>query len=172
MPPPLLIVLTGTSYLASLRGTWWTTRSMVRRSTWRIPWAEPAASLEPDEAAHAISMVYTTMLPDELRSRYGIYYTPPALTERLITLATEAGIDWSRCRVLDPACGGGAFMAPAAMRIAAELAGCKPALILQRSAPACAASRSIPSPPGCHKPFFRSLWPTFAAPLTDRCLPW
>ena len=69
-----------------------------------------AASLEPDEAAHAISMVYTTMLPGELRARYGIYYTPPASTRRLIAMATEAGVDWSKCRVLDPACG--AFAQP------------------------------------------------------------
>jgi adenine-specific DNA-methyltransferase len=93
-----------------------------------------AASLEPVEAAHAISMTYTTMLPDELRARYGIYYTPPALTRRLIAMATEAGVDWSRCRVLDPACGGGAFMAPAALRIAQALKSCEPAIVLQNIA--------------------------------------
>jgi adenine-specific DNA-methyltransferase len=90
-----------------------------------------AASLEPVEAAHAISMAYTAMLPDELRARYGIYYTPPALTRRLISMATEAGVDWSKCRVLDPACGGGAFMAPAALRIVQALRGCEPAMVLQ-----------------------------------------
>ena len=90
-----------------------------------------AASLDPVEAAHAISVAYTTMLPDELRARYGIYYTPPALTRRLISMATEAGVDWSTCRVLDPACGGGAFMAPAALRMAQALKGCEPAIVLQ-----------------------------------------
>jgi adenine-specific DNA-methyltransferase len=90
-----------------------------------------AARLEPIEAAHAISVAYTAMLPDELRARYGIYYTPPALTRRLIAMATEAGVDWSKCRVLDPACGGGAFMAPAALRIIEELKGCEPAIVLQ-----------------------------------------
>jgi adenine-specific DNA-methyltransferase len=90
-----------------------------------------AARLEPLDAGYLISAIYTGMLPDELRSRYGIYYTPPALTRRLIAMATEAGVDWSRCRVLDPACGGGAFMAPAALRMASELKGCEPALILQ-----------------------------------------
>lgn len=90
-----------------------------------------AARLEPLEAGYVISAIYTAMLPDELRSRYGIYYTPPALTRRLIAMATEAGVDWSRCRVLDPACGGGAFMAPAALRIASELKDCEPAVVLQ-----------------------------------------
>ena len=46
-------------------------------------------------------------------------------------MATDAGVDWSRCRVLDPACGGGAFMAPAALRIAVELRACEPAIIVQ-----------------------------------------
>ena len=90
-----------------------------------------AARLEPIEAAHAISVIYTAMLPDDLRARYGIYYTPPPLTRRLIALATDAGVDWLKCRVLDPACGGGAFMAPAALRMIEALKGCAPALIVQ-----------------------------------------
>jgi adenine-specific DNA-methyltransferase len=90
-----------------------------------------AARLDPLDAGYLISAIYTAMLPPELRSRYGIYYTPPALTRRLMTMATEAGVDWSRCRVLDPACGGGAFMAPAALRMASALKGCEPTLILQ-----------------------------------------
>ena len=90
-----------------------------------------AALLEPLDAGYLISAIYTAMLPDELRSRYGMYYTPPTLARRLIAMATEAGVDWSRCRVLDPACGGGAFMAPAALRMVSELKECEPALILQ-----------------------------------------
>jgi adenine-specific DNA-methyltransferase len=63
------------------------------------------------------------MLPDALRTRLGIYYTPPALSARLLNMATEAGIDWRTCRVLDPACGGGAFLGPAALRMAHALQG-------------------------------------------------
>lgn len=92
---------------------------------------EAAADLDALEAAHAISVTYTSMLPNELRARYGIYYTPPALTRRLIGMAGEAGVDWATCRVLDPACGGGAFLAPAALRIIEELPGCEPAILLQ-----------------------------------------
>jgi adenine-specific DNA-methyltransferase len=60
------------------------------------------------------------MLPNDIRSRLGVYYTPPGLTRRLLEMATLAGVDWSSCRVLDPACGGGAFLAPVAAKIAAE----------------------------------------------------
>jgi adenine-specific DNA-methyltransferase len=54
------------------------------------------------------------MLPDEMRSRLGAYYTPPPLAERLVSMATHAGVNWSTCRVLDPACGGGAFLSAVA----------------------------------------------------------
>lgn len=93
-----------------------------------------AARLGPVEAAHAISAAYTAMLPGELRARYGIYYTPPALTRRLIAMATEAGVDWATCRVLDPACGGGAFLGPVALRMIEESPNCEPAILLQNVA--------------------------------------
>jgi adenine-specific DNA-methyltransferase len=49
-----------------------------------------------------------------------VYYTPPALTERLLDLVEEAGVDWGHGRVLDPACGGGAFLVPVAQRMLAH----------------------------------------------------
>lgn len=72
-------------------------------------------------AAYWLSITYTALLPDSIRSRFGVYYTPPGLTDRLMQMAAEAGVDWKTCRVLDPACGGGAFLAPAALRMAASL---------------------------------------------------
>jgi adenine-specific DNA-methyltransferase len=73
-----------------------------------------ASILEPLAAAYLVSVTYTAMLPDETRSRLGAYYTPPPLAERLVSMATRAGVDWQTCRVLDPACGGGAFLAAVA----------------------------------------------------------
>lgn len=81
-----------------------------------------AALLDPISAGYLLGVNYGTMLPPDLRARLGVYYTPPPLSRRLIEMATRAGVDWSSCRVLDPACGGGAFLAPVAMAIAA---GCK-----------------------------------------------
>ncbi len=46
-----------------------------------------------------------------------MYYTPPALTERLADMAEEAGTNWQTAHVLDPACGGGAFLLPVALRM-------------------------------------------------------
>jgi len=90
-----------------------------------------AADRDAEAAAYGIGLAYTGMLPREYRATYGIYYTPPALTARLIDQATEAGVDWIRCRALDPACGGGAFLAPLAARILKALPGCSPRILLE-----------------------------------------
>jgi adenine-specific DNA-methyltransferase len=92
---------------------------------------EEAASLDTNLAAYQIGLAYSSLLPREHRAALGIYYTPPALTARLISRATEDGVDWTRCRVLDPACGGGAFLAPVAQRILGELPGCNPRVLLE-----------------------------------------
>lgn len=92
---------------------------------------ELAAHLEPEIAAYQIGLTYTYVLPAAYRSTHGIYYTPPVLTQRLIHLATETGVDWSSCRVLDPACGGGAFLAPIAKHIIAQLPECSPRILLE-----------------------------------------
>ena len=81
---------------------------------------QTAARLDPITASYLIGVTYTAMLPDETRSRLGVYYTPPGLARRLLDMATVAGVDWTSCHVIDPACGGGAFLAPVAARIIAE----------------------------------------------------
>lgn len=89
------------------------------------------AQLKPDVAAYQIGLAYTGMLPPEHRATHGIYYTPPALTARLIAQASEAGIDWGRARVLDPACGGGAFLTPVAQQIIDSLPDCSAQILLK-----------------------------------------
>ena len=90
-----------------------------------------AARLKPETAAYHIGLVYTCMLPRSHRATLGIYYTPPCLAVRLIEQATFAGVDWTTCRVLDPACGGGAFLAPVARRILDELPECSPSILVK-----------------------------------------
>ena len=90
-----------------------------------------AAKFDAETAAYQIGLTYTGMLPAEHRGEFGIYYTPPSLTARLIDQATAANVDWAKCRVLDPACGGGAFLAPIAQRILDELTDCSPKLLMQ-----------------------------------------
>lgn len=96
--------------------------------------ARAASILRVEDAAFFIGATYTAMLPSGIRGKLGAYYTPPALTHRLLDLTSQAGVDWRTCRALDPACGGGAFLSPVAARIVEALANCKPTLILRNLA--------------------------------------
>ena len=89
------------------------------------------AELSIPEASHAIGALYTGTMPKNLRSELGAYYTPPALCERLLDMATGAGVDWSTARVLDPACGGGAFLSPVVRRMVASMGEIDPATALE-----------------------------------------
>lgn len=89
-----------------------------------------AAMLPVLEGGHFLTSLYTTLLPARERSALGAFYTPPALTQRLLDLAGEGGVDWSSARVLDPASGGGAFLLEAASRMRRALEGSEPAFIL------------------------------------------
>jgi len=90
-----------------------------------------AGALDPVSAAYWLSVTYTSLLPEDMRGSLGIYYTPPGLSHRLMEMAAEAGVDWRTCRVLDPACGGGAFLAPIADKIATALRDREPAFIVE-----------------------------------------
>ena len=82
-----------------------------------------AAKLDLMEAGYAMGLLYTTLMPNATRARTGAYYTPPALCERLLDMAAAAGVDWRTARILDPACGGGAFLSPVAKQMAESLKG-------------------------------------------------
>lgn len=70
-----------------------------------------------EDAGYLVGSIYTVMLPPALRSELGAYYTPPPLVSRLLDMAEEAGFDFARGGAIDPACGGGAFLAPLALRM-------------------------------------------------------
>jgi adenine-specific DNA-methyltransferase len=81
-----------------------------------------AAELPIEEACYQLCATYAALVPKELRSARGMYYTPPALANRLLDMVEQVGVDWGTARVLDPACGGGAFLLPVALRIRKALA--------------------------------------------------
>ena len=93
-----------------------------------------AARLQSLSAAYLLGELYTSLLPTKRRSEFGVFFTPPALARRLLVLAEQAGVDWRTATVLDPACGGGAFLAPVAQRIAGTFEGAKPRIILDEIA--------------------------------------
>jgi adenine-specific DNA-methyltransferase len=89
-----------------------------------------AAKDEPIAAGYMIGEIYTALLPSDFRARHGIFYTPPALSDRLVHLASSAGVDWATASVLDPSCGGGAFLTPVAIRIVSALGSKNPRDVL------------------------------------------
>lgn len=93
-----------------------------------------AASLSVEEACYQLSSCYTAMLPTALRSDLGAYYTPPALTDHLIGQASAAGVDFASEAVLDPACGGGAFLLPVALAMQKRLDHLSPSALLDHLA--------------------------------------
>ena len=92
------------------------------------------AKTPPQEAAYLAGVIYTAVLPEAYRAAHGIFYTPPTLVNRLLQMADDAAIDWRTARVLDPSCGGGAFMIPMALRMAEELKSAEPVFVLQQIA--------------------------------------
>ena len=91
-----------------------------------------AAGLPIDEALYNVTSLYPALLSPAARSELGAFYTPPALTRRLVALLTEHGLDWSAARILDPAAGAGAFLIEASRLMCAALGGSEPAFILRQ----------------------------------------
>lgn len=89
-----------------------------------------AAQLPMAEGLHVVTSLYPSLMPERERGLLGAYYTPPALTGRLVDQATEAGVDWRTARVLDPAAGGAAFLVEAALRMRAATTDCRPEFAL------------------------------------------
>lgn len=95
---------------------------------------ELGATLAKEEMAaltYSLGAIYTSALPASYRATHGVFYTPPEIVEHLLQMAEHAGVDWSTARVLDPACGGGAFLVAVAKRMIAALRGTESAIALQ-----------------------------------------
>lgn len=90
------------------------------------------ASFPAEDAGYLIGSIYTVMLPSSLRSEMGAFYTPPPLVARLLDQIEAAGFDLTRGTAIDPACGGGAFLAPLALRMVAHDGGASPEWTLRR----------------------------------------
>lgn len=68
-------------------------------------------------SGYLIGSLYTSLLPPDVRSEWGVYYTPPPLVSRLVSTVTHGRFDWKTSKIIDPACGGAAFLAPLADQI-------------------------------------------------------
>ena len=69
------------------------------------------------EAVFWLSSAYAIWVGNEVRSEKSLYFTPPLLAERLIDDLVAQGASLVDHVWMDPACGGGAFIAPVAVRM-------------------------------------------------------
>lgn len=67
-----------------------------------------------------LSSAYASLITVDQRKLSAMYFTPPYLSNRMLDNAGEALFEG---KVVDPACGGAAFLAPAAQRIVHRLEG-------------------------------------------------
>lgn len=78
--------------------------------------ADAASKIDRSICGYYVGTLYASLLPDRLRSEWGVYYTPPALARRLVSTADD-DLCWQKAKIIDPACGGAAFLAPIAERM-------------------------------------------------------
>ena len=89
----------------------------AREAAWAI--GTSVAGLKEKDASFIIGGLYTAAMPERLRANWSPLH-PTSSLRRLLDMATEAGVDWNSARVLDPACGGGAFLLAVAQRMLEE----------------------------------------------------
>ena len=85
------------------------------------------------ESAFWLSSAYSIWVGDDVRSKKSLYFTPPILAERLIDNLVSQGASFTKHVWMDPACGGGAFLAPVAVRMiqALKQQGATPSTIIK-----------------------------------------
>jgi len=85
------------------------------------------------EAAYLVSSAYASLSQASYRKSLAMYFTPPTLTERLLSDLELKGVRFDKGLFLDPACGGAAFLAPIALRMRASMKvqGASPPQILK-----------------------------------------
>ncbi|HVA11902.1 MAG TPA: N-6 DNA methylase [Stellaceae bacterium] len=76
------------------------------------------AELPDDERHYWIASLYALLMPKARRKRLAAYFTPPHLAHHAIRVMMGAGIRPGHHRILDPACGGAAFLVPLAAQVA------------------------------------------------------
>ena len=78
-----------------------------------------ASGLDLLTGAFWLGSAYASLSGNEARKQNSLYFTPPYLASRLLDNADEALL---LGKIIDPACGGAAFLVPAAERVAKKLA--------------------------------------------------
>lgn len=92
------------------------------------------SGLPDDEKHYWVASLYALLMPKKRRRKLAAYFTPPYLAQYALDALVTAGVDLRRSRILDPACGGAAFLVPLAARLSREMraSGATPREIIER----------------------------------------
>lgn len=71
-----------------------------------------------------LSSAYSHLVHEKVRRKRAMFFTPPALGARMLDSLAASGLNWSTAKIADIACGGAAFLAPAAVRVAEARSAC------------------------------------------------
>ena len=82
-----------------------------------IAFVEKLRTLDFLEGTYWLSSLYATATENDYRKKLAMFFTPPSLTKGLLDDLAEQGVDFSCQTLLDPACGGAAFLSPIALRM-------------------------------------------------------
>lgn len=132
-------VLRSQSYCYELAKSYWEEMKKRTRVEWKIrkvPFILPEMGIEltdqlnkdvasisgmtPENAGYQISLKYQNLLPKSYREKFGIYYTPMHVVERMLDDAQNLNVDLKKAHVIDPSSGGAAYLAPLCRRMANE----------------------------------------------------
>lgn len=101
-----------------------------------VAFADWLTGMEPTDIGFWLSSAYAQLVDADKRATQALFFTPPSLGERMLDDLDAAGLDWARAKIIDIACGGAAFLAPAGRRIAdaVHAQGASPRTVLTRVA--------------------------------------
>jgi adenine-specific DNA-methyltransferase len=81
---------------------WLTARSLIRACYW-------------------ISSLYSVLVPAKRRLEFAMYFTPPQLGMHVVRTVRQLSTHFRTARIIDPACGGAAFLLPTVALLRREL---------------------------------------------------
>jgi len=84
------------------------------------------AELDDPEVMSLLGWLYQSTIPEEIRSRFGQFYTDQKIVDLMLDRAGYKGQKMIGKRLIDPACGAGAFLIEATRRLVQAAAGRAP----------------------------------------------
>lgn len=70
-----------------------------------------------EEAAYYISCIYSGLCDTAVRRDFAMFFTPPALARHIVERAIKSAGSLRSLRLMDPACGGAAFLLPSVIAL-------------------------------------------------------